>query len=74
MSTSSGSIRKWTTKGADNSSLVLISKDLREVYLGAKFLKLSSILYTSQSTDRWMYVHASKGELLVSFLASQNNK
>ena len=31
MRTSSGLIRKWTTKEADNSSLVLIGKDMKEV-------------------------------------------
>ena len=71
MSTSSDSVRKWTTKGADNSSLVLIVKDLREVYLRAKFLRLSSILYTSKSTDHWMYVHASKTRI-TSFLLSKS--
>ena len=74
MRASSGLIRKWTTKEADNSSLVLIGKDLQEVYLRAKFLRPSSILSTSQNTDRWMMYTHRKRELLVSLLASQNNK
>ena len=72
MSTSSGSIRKWTTKGADNSSLVLIVKDLREVYLREKDFPRFCTRVKVRIVG-CMYTHR-KGELLVSFLASQNNK